>query len=110
MKRLSLSVTDLARRCDAFAQEIFDADSCPHLTRERIAKILMNAQPLVGKGSAKVVSQKEVLVLSGVLNAPPEWLANQSEAVLPAFWEVGADPQSAVKVAHLLSYYEELTK
>lgn len=109
MKDLNLNTTELARRCDAFAQESFTHGNCPNLTRERIAKILMNAQPRIGKGSAKVISQSEVLVLSNVLNIAPEWLANQTEAMLPAFWDIGADPNFAARLTHLLSYYEEVT-
>ena len=109
MDNLHLSVTELARRCDTLAQEIYVDGDCPNLTRERIAKILMNAQSRIGKGAAKVVSQAEVTVLSDVLEVSPEWLANQTAREFPAFWNMATDPKYAGQVAHLLTHYEEET-
>lgn len=109
MESLGISATELARRCDALAQATYTNGDCPNLTRERIAKILMNAQPRIGKGAAQVISQTEIRVLADILKVSPEWLANQAAQEMPVFWDIGTDPKFAKQVAHLLTHYEEMT-
>lgn len=107
MRRLQISVTELARRCDTLAHEIFPDEERPNLTRERIAKIMMNAQTRIGKGAAKVVSQQEIFILARTLEVSAEWLSGQTRTNSSVLWDAASEPEVGKLITHLLAEYEE---
>lgn len=110
MKRLKISATELARQTDTLANHTFPDGMRPNLTRERITKILMNEQPRIGKGAAKVVSPQEIFVLAESLNVSKEWLTGQTiELNSPILWDMASEPEIGKQMMHLINHYEELT-
>lgn len=109
MERNHVNSTELARRCDTLAHEIFAENERPNLTRERISKILMNAQSRVGKGAAKVVTAREIVVFSKVFNVSREWLTGEAKNDAPILWDAMSNPDVAAHLLHLLAEYEERT-
>lgn len=109
MRKNKLSITALAKHCKELSEDLYDAQERPNINRERISKILMNEQPRVGKGAAKVVSPQEVFVLSKVFNAPREWLTGQAKNDTLILWDAMSNPETAAHIFHLLAEYEERT-
>lgn len=108
MQRLKISVTELARRCET--HDFPDGETRPNLSRERITKILMNAQSRVGKGAAKVVSAREVCVLAETLEVSKEWLTGQTADLTSVIlWDMASEPEIGKQIMHLVCHYEELT-
>lgn len=108
MQRLQISAAELARRCE---KRDFPGDETrPNLSRERITKILMNAQPRVGKGAAKVVSAEEVFMLAETLEVSKEWLTGQTKYTnAPVLWDMASEPEISQQIQHLINHYEEVT-
>lgn len=109
MEEVGLTVAELAVRGDVLAHEIFEDGMRPNITRERVSKILMNGQTHVGKGAARIVSGAEVVVFADVLDVAPEWLADETSARLPVFWNIADDPKYAGRMIHLLNHYQKKT-
>lgn len=109
MQRNNINLTELAKRCDLLAHEIFPENECPNLTRERISKILMNAQSRVGKGAAKLISPQEIFILAETLNVSVEWLTGQTKTSAPILWDVASEPELVTNLLHLMGEYEERT-
>lgn len=109
MRKNKLSITALAKRCKELSEDLYDEKERPNINRERISKILMNEQPRVGKGAAKVVTPQEVFVLSKALNAPREWLTGQAKNDTLILWDAMSNSETAAHIFHLLAEYEERT-
>src|SRR5215471_4978139 len=71
MQTLQVTETELSERCSVAAIHMFDSDP-PFLTRDRIAKILMNRRDVPAKSAARVISEAELIVLARVLEVPAE--------------------------------------
>lgn len=109
MRKNKLSATALAEKCRELSVDLYEEKERPNINRERISKILMNAQPRVGKGAAKVVTPQEIFILSKALNAPREWLTGQAKNDTLILWDAMSNPEIAAHVFHLLAEYEERT-
>jgi len=109
MNKLGLNEGELARHCNQVAQELFPDGERPRMSRERIAKILMNCKARPEKSAARVISSQEIAILSRTLKVSPEWLAGQEDNRDPVFWNPLAEPQRAEHILHLLEEYEEKT-
>ena len=110
MQHLKISATELARRTDTLANDIFPDETRPNLTRERITKILMNAQTHIGKGAAKIVSAQEIFLLAETLELSKEWLTGQTKYTnAPVLWDVASEPEIGKQIFQLMTHYEELT-
>lgn len=108
MQRLRISAAELARRCQTHDSP--DDETRPNLSRERITKILMNAQSRVGKGAAKVVSAQEVFVLADILEVSKEWLTGRTADLTSVIlWDMASEPEVGRQIMHLVGHYEELT-
>lgn len=106
MSELGLNQTELAGRCVGASQDLFPRDA-PQITRERIAKILMQCKANPGKSAARVISNRELQVLAGVLQVSPEWLAGQGESRDLVLWDLSAEPQRAHHILHLINEHED---
>jgi hypothetical protein len=106
MSELGLNQTELAARCVGASQDLFPRDA-PQITRERIAKILMQCKTNPGKSAARVISHRELQVLAGVLNVSPEWLAGHGENRDLVLWDLLAEPQRAHHILHLINEHED---
>ncbi len=85
------------------------ADPAFPMTRDRIAKILMNCRRHPRKSAAKVISCREVIGLARALNVSPEWLLGQKDNPDPIIWDALAHSHRAEEILHLLNYYEDRT-
>jgi hypothetical protein len=107
MQGLGLSGTQLSERCSLAALHLFENNIAPALTRDRIAKILMNRQDLPARSAARVITYPELKVLASVLQVSTEWLIGQSENRDPVVWNVLAQPDRFQSMANLIQHYEE---
>lgn len=106
MSELELNQTELAARCVGASQDLFPQDA-PQITRERIAKILMQCKANPGKSAARVISNRELQVLACVLQVSPEWLTGQGESRDLVLWDLSAEPQRGNHVLHLINEHED---
>src|SRR5262249_23547510 len=108
MRGLGLNETQLSERCSLAALHLFEADQdAPTLSRDRVAKILMNRQDTPAKSAARVITYPELRVLASVLRVSPEWLIGQNENRDPVVWNVLAQPDRFQSIANLVQDYEE---
>jgi len=110
MRRRNLSASALAERCAYVAQDFSDSYEQPNITRERIAKILMNCKRSPAKSAAKTVSIKELHILARALETSVEWLIGQEVGRDLILWDPLADSDRAQQILELLNHYEELTR
>jgi hypothetical protein len=110
MQSLGLNETQLSERCSLAAIHLFEGTEVPGLTRDRIAKILMNRQERPAKSAARIISQSELKVLASVLKVSPEWLIGQEENRDPVVWNVLAQADRVHTFTHLMQEYEEVGK
>jgi hypothetical protein len=104
MRQLGLNEQLLADACNraALSKEI------PlRMSRERVAKILMNCKKNPERSAAKVITCEELEALSSALSVFVEWLSGQRDNRDPIYWNVLAEPGRAKHLLHLLSEYEE---
>jgi hypothetical protein len=106
MAELHLSEERLARRCTKLAEEMFAEPERFYVTRERIAKILMNGRHTPCKSAAKVITGKELRVLAVALQVSPEWLLGQEHDPEPILWDPLAGDQRMDELLHVMEYYE----
>ena len=106
MQGLGLSGTQLSERCRLAALHLFENNVAPALTRDRIAKILMNRQDVPARSAARVITYPELRVLASVLQVSTEWLIGQSENRDPVVWNVLAQPDRFQSIANLIQHYE----
>lgn len=109
MQRLGLSEMALARRCEHLAQDLFPKADQPRISRERIAKILMNCKTSPGKSAARILIHQELVVFSRALKVSIEWLIGQEDVRDPVLWDVLAEPERAQQILHLIAENEEKT-
>ena len=107
MNELNLSQVALAARCTGAAQDLFPENLVPQISRERIAKILMNCKCNPGKSAARVVSQPELQVLATVLQVSPEWLASRNGIRDVVLWDPLANLNRADQILHLMNDHED---
>jgi transcriptional regulator with XRE-family HTH domain len=107
MSELGLNQTELAARCILLSQDLFPDGEHPNITRERIAKILMNCRTDSGRSAARVISYRELRVLATVLQVSPEWLSGRAESRDPVLWDPLAEPHRAQHILHLINDHEE---
>lgn len=98
MVELAMNESVLANRCRELGSS---------LSRERIAKILMNCQPNPKPSAAKVVLESELQILARALQTSPEWLAGAAQHSDPVLWDALAHTHRAQEILHLLDHYEE---
>lgn len=110
MKRRNLSASKLAERCSYVVQDLSDPYVQTNITRERIAKILMNCKRSPAKSAAKVISLRELQVLSRALETSVEWLSGQEISRDLILWDPLADSDRAQQILELLNHYEEETR
>jgi hypothetical protein len=110
MRSMRMNETELSERCCLASVQLFENSDAPFLTRDRIAKILMNRNEMPAKSAARVISDAELIVLARVLQVPTEWLIGQKENKDPVVWNVLAEPDRGVMVSQLLHEYEEVAK
>lgn len=110
MQSLGLNETHLSEQCSLAALPILDECCVPALTRDRVSKILMNRHDAPAKSAARIISHGELEVLASVLKVSVEWLTGQGQSLDPVLWNVLAEPDRALKFAHLLQEYEEVCK
>jgi hypothetical protein len=106
MQGLGLNGTQLSERCSLVALHLFEDQSFPALTRDRISKILMNRQDAPARSAARMISYSELKVLANVLQVSTEWLIGQSENRDPVVWNALAQPDRFQSVANLIQHYE----
>lgn len=109
MNQLGLNEGELANRCSRLALDIFPEEEQPRISRERIAKILMNCKASPEKSAARVISLQEMVVLALALKVSLEWLTGQEDNCNPVLWDTLTEPQSAEQLLHLMAEYEEKT-
>lgn len=107
MSELGFSEGELAKQCSRLAQNLVPRAECPQISRERIAKILMNCKARPEKSAAKAINAQEMLVLSRVLKVSLEWLKGQEDNRDPVLWDPLAEPQRAEQIIHLIGEHEE---
>lgn len=107
MKRLGLNDQLLAEECNRKALEVLSPSASLKMSRERVAKILMNCKKNPERSAARIISYSELLVLSAALAVSAEWLVGQRDNCDPVHWNVLAEPERARHLLHLLSEYEE---
>jgi hypothetical protein len=106
MNKLGLNESELAHRCNQLAGVLQEGER-PRLSRERIAKILMNCKAKPEKSAARVISPQEIILISHALKVAPEWMIGQEDKRDPVFWNPLAEPQRADHILHLLEEYKE---
>jgi hypothetical protein len=107
MRHLGLNEQALADECNRRACEALPVGAPLKMSRERIAKILMNCKKNPERSAAKVISHSELMVLSTALSASVEWLVGQHDNQDPVHWNVLAEPAHADHLLHLLAEHEE---
>jgi hypothetical protein len=107
MRFLGLSEQTLADECSRKGRELFPGGEPPRVSRDRIAKILMNCKKNPEKSAARIISYKELEALSAALSVSVEWLVGQRDNRDPVHWNLLAEPARAEHLLHLLSEYEE---
>jgi hypothetical protein len=105
MGDLGLTEEALARRCTNLAQNRFPEPF--FMTRERIAKILMNCHKEPKPSAAKVLMPQELEVLAIALKVPQEWLLGQAESRDMILWDPLAHPGRREELLHLMNFFEE---
>lgn len=106
MSELGLNQTELSARCAVASQDLFLRDA-PQITRERIAKILMHCKRNPGKSAARVISHRELQVLSSVLQVSSEWLSGLGQSRELVLWDPLAEPHRAHHILHLINEHED---
>lgn len=106
--------TDGRNRCDERSLSRIEprgssADRAFSMTRDRIAKILMNCQRHPRKSAARVISCREIIGLARALKVSPEWLLGQEDNPDPIIWDALAHSHRAEEILHLLNHYEDRT-
>jgi hypothetical protein len=107
MRLLRLNEQALADECNRRAREVLRGTERLRMSRERIAKILMNCKKNPERTSAKLISYTELKALSASLSVSIEWLVGQQDNQDPVHWNIIAEPTRAEHLLHLLSEYEE---
>lgn len=107
MRLLGLNEQALADECNRRAREVLRGTERLRMSRERIAKILMNCKKNPERTSAKLISYTELKALSASLSVSIEWLVGQHDNQDPVHWNVIVEPARAGHLLHLLSEYEE---
>lgn len=107
MNSLGLNDQALADECNRLACEAAPGAGRLKMSRERVAKILMNCKKNPERTSAKIISYTELKALSAALAVSIEWLVGQQDNQDPVHWNVIAEPTRAEHLLHLLSEYEE---
>ncbi len=105
MNELQLTEEELARRCTELTKRWSPQPF--YLTRERIAKILMNCRQKPKPSAAKVLLPQELEVLSIVLKVPQEWLLGQQKSRDMILWDPLAHPERREELLHLMDFYDE---
>lgn len=107
MSELGLNQTELAARCAGAAHDLFPEQQVPHITRERISKILMHCKANAGKSAARVINQSELQVLAKVLQVSTDWLGCDDDTRELVLWDPLADPERARHILHLINEHED---
>lgn len=107
MNQLGLSEAEMANLCGEVARAILPEEEQPRMSRERIAKILMNCKAMPEKSAARVLTYQELLVLCMVLKVSLAWLTGQENNRDPVLWDPLAEPQRAEHILHLMHEHEE---
>jgi hypothetical protein len=107
MNKLEMNESGLALKCNQLSYEVLQEVERPRMTRDRIAKILMNCKARPEKSAARVITYQEILVISHALKVAPEWIMGQEGKRDPILWNPLADPRRAEHILHLLGEYEE---
>jgi hypothetical protein len=105
MGDLGLSEEALARCCTELAEKRLAEPLS--MTRERIAKILMNCCQQPKPSAAKVLMPQELEVLAIALKVPREWLFAQQESRDMILWDPLAHPGRREELLHLMDFFEE---
>jgi hypothetical protein len=102
MGDLGLTEEALARRCTNLAENRFPEPF--FMTRERIAKILMNChkEPQALSGESAHAPELEVLAIA--LKVPQEWLLGQAESRDMILWDPLAHPGRREELLHLMNF------
>lgn len=104
MRRLGFNDQLLAEAC---TREALARGEPLRVSRERVAKILMNCKKNPERSAAKIISYSELKALSAALSVSIEWLVGQGDNTDPVHWNVLAEPERASELLHLLAEYEE---
>jgi hypothetical protein len=107
MRCLGLNEQLLAEECTRRSREPGQAGVSLTMSRERVAKILMNCKKNPERSAAKVISYSELKAISSALSVSVEWLVGQRDNHDPVHWNVLAEPGRAEHLLHLLAEYEE---
>lgn len=104
MRQLGLNDQLLA---DACTREARSKGEALRMSRERVAKILMNCKKNPERSAAKIISYSELKAFAAALSVSTEWLVGQHDNKDPVHWNVLAEPERAGHLLHLLAEYEE---
>ena len=104
MGQLGLNDQHLAEACN---REALSKGVPLNVSRERIAKILMNCKKNPERSAARIISYTELEALSTALSVSVEWLTGQRDNRDPVHWNVLAEAGRPSYLLHLLSEYEE---
>lgn len=107
MSQLNVTENELVRKCNGIDQQLLSGRESLRMSRERVAKILMNCKKAPEKSAARIISYQELQAFSHALNVSIEWLVGQHDNHDPVFWNVLAEPSRAEHILHLLAEYEE---
>jgi hypothetical protein len=84
-------------------REAASAEGSLRMSRERVAKILMNYKKNPERSAVKVISDSELKALSAALSVSIEWLIGQHDNCGPVHWNVLAEPGRSEHLLHILS-------
>jgi hypothetical protein len=104
MRRLGLSEQSLAATC---SREALAEGGSLKMSRDRLAKILMNCKKNPGHSAARIISYTELKAISAALSVSIEWLVGQGDNKDPVHWNLLAEPGRSAHLLHLLGEYEE---
>jgi hypothetical protein len=104
MRQLGLNDQLLAEACTREAR----SRGVPlRMSRERVAKILMNCKKNPERSAARIISYSELKAFAAALSVSAEWLVGQHDNQDPVHWNVLAEPERVGHLLHLLAEYEE---
>jgi hypothetical protein len=93
MRRLGLSEQSLAAAC---SREALAEGGSLRMSRDRLAKILMNCKKSPGHSAARIISYSELKAISAALSVSIEWLVGQDDNKDPATQVYGQHPTYTV--------------
>jgi hypothetical protein len=107
MKDLNLTELELASKCNEATESLASSEERPIISRERIAKILMNCKRDAKKSAARALGSIEIKALALALQVSMEWLIGVGENSDLILWDPLASPQRAEQIIHLMNTHEE---